>query len=58
MVKLLTAIKFHDIIGMLDTHIYQKEVDSMVKNNRQTFQEFYELILKKMDSSSTTLKKR
>ena len=42
MVKLLTAIKFHDIIGMLDTHLNQEEVDTMVKNNKQTFQEFYE----------------
>ena len=45
MVKLLTAIKFHDIIGMLDTHLNQEEVDTMVKNNKQTFQEFYEPIL-------------
>ena len=37
MVKLLTAIKFHDIIGMLDTHLNQEEVDMMVKNNKQTF---------------------
>ena len=43
--KLLTAIKFHDIIGMLDTHLNQEEVDTMVKNNKQTFQEFYEPIL-------------
>ena len=42
MVKLLTAIKFHDIIGMLDTHLNQEEVDTMVKNNKQTFQEFYD----------------
>ena len=45
MVKLLTAIKFHDIIGMLDTHLNQKEVDTMVKNNKQTFQDFYNPIL-------------
>ena len=45
MVKLLTAIKFHGIIGMLDTHLKQKEVDIMVKNNKQTFQEFYDPIL-------------
>ena len=36
---------FHDIIGMLDTHLNQEEVDTMVKNNKQTFQEFYEPIL-------------
>ena len=40
MVKLLTVINFHDIIGMLDTHLNQEEVDTMVKNNKQTFQEF------------------
>ena len=45
MVKLLTAIKFHDIIGMLDTHLNQEEVDTMVKNNKQTFQDFYEPII-------------
>ena len=45
MIKLLTAIKFHDIIGMLDTHLNHEEVDMMVKNNKQTFQEFYDPIL-------------
>ena len=45
MVKLLTATKFHDIIGMLDTHLNQDEVDMMVKNNKQTFQEFHDPIL-------------
>ena len=45
MVKLLTAIKFHDIIGMLDTHLNQEEVDMMVKNNKQMFQEFHDPIL-------------
>ena len=44
MVKLLTAIKFHDIVGMLDTHLNQEEVDTMVKNNKQIFQEFYDPI--------------
>ena len=44
MVKLLTAIKFHDIIGMLDTHLNQEALDTMVKNNKQTFQEFYDPI--------------
>ena len=34
MVKLLTATKFHDIVGMLDTHLNQDEVDMMVKNNK------------------------
>ena len=45
MVKLLTATKFHDIIGMLDTHLNQEEVDTMVKNNMQIFQDFYDPIL-------------
>ena len=30
MVKLLTAIKFRDIIDMIDTHLNQEEVDTMV----------------------------
>ena len=44
MIKLLTAIKFH-IIGMLDTHPNQEEVDTMVNNNKHSFQEFYNPIL-------------
>ena len=36
MVKLLTAIKLHDIIGMLDTHLNHEEVDTIVKDNKQT----------------------
>ena len=43
--KLLMATKFPDIIGMLDTHLNQDEVDMMVKNNKQTLQEFHNLIL-------------
>ena len=27
LVKLLAATKFHDIIGMLDTHLNQEDVD-------------------------------
>ena len=30
---------------MLDTHLNQEEVDVMVKNNKQTFQEFHNPIL-------------
>ena len=44
MVKLITAIKFYDMTGMLDTHLNQEEVDTMVKNNKQIFQEFYDPI--------------
>ena len=36
--KLLTATKFHDIIGMLETQINEEEEDVMVKNNKQIFQ--------------------
>ena len=45
MVKPLTATKYHNTIGMLDTHLNQEEVDTMVKNNKQTFQDFYDPIL-------------
>ena len=45
MEKLLRATKFHDIIGMLDTHVNEEGVDVMVKNNKQIFQEFHALIL-------------
>ena len=45
MFKLLTATKFHYMIGILDTHLNQEEVDTMVKNNKQTFQDFYDPIL-------------
>ena len=45
MIKLLTATKFHNIIGMLDTHLNQEEVDMIVKNNKQTFQEFYNILI-------------
>ena len=44
MVKMLTATKFHYIIGMLDTRLNQEEVERMVKNNKQTFQDFYDPI--------------
>ena len=45
LVKLLTATKFHDIIGMLDTHLNQDEVDMMVKNNKKAFQELHNPIV-------------
>ena len=41
MEKLLTATKFHDIIGMLCTHLNKDEVNMMVKNNKQIFKEFH-----------------
>ena len=45
MIKLLTATKFQDITVMLDTHLNQEEVDMIVKNKKQMFQEFYDPIL-------------
>ena len=35
--KLMTAVKRHDLIGLLDTHMNQEEVDVLIKNNKQTF---------------------
>ena len=43
--KLEAAIKYHDMVGMLDTHLNQDEVDVMVKNNKTFFQNFLEPIL-------------
>ena len=43
--KLEAATKYHDIVGMLDTHLNQDEVDVMVKNNKTFFQNFLEAIL-------------
>ena len=40
--KLEAATKYHDIVGMLDTHLNQDEVDVMVKNNKTFFQNFLE----------------
>ena len=42
MEKLEAATRYHDIVGMLDTH----EVDIMVKNNKTFFQNFLDPILK------------
>ena len=43
--KLEAATKHHDIVGMLDTHLNQDEVDVMVKNNKTFFQNFQDPIL-------------
>ena len=40
MVKMLTATKIHNIIGMLDTHLNQEVVDMMV-NNKQALKKFH-----------------
>ena len=45
MIRQLTATNVHEIIGILDTHLNEEEVDIMVKNNKQTFQEFHDPIL-------------
>ena len=43
--KLMTAVKSHDLIGLLDTHMNQEDVDVLIKNNKQTFKDFYNPIL-------------
>ena len=43
--ELKAATKYHDIVGMLDTHLNLDEVDVMVKNNRTFFQNLLEPIL-------------
>ena len=45
--KLLAAMatKFPDIIGMLDTHLNEEEVDMLIKNNKQLFHNFHDPIL-------------
>ena len=45
MEMLMTATKFHDIIGILETHLNKNAVDVMVKSNKQIFEEFRSLIL-------------
>ena len=34
MEKIDIAAKYHDIVGMLDTHLIQGEVDVMIKENK------------------------
>ena len=34
------ATKYHDIVGMLDTHLNQKEVDVMINSNKTFFSKF------------------
>ena len=43
--KLEAATKYHDIVGMLDTHLNQDEVDVMVKSDKTFFQNFLKPIL-------------
>ena len=52
MEKLLTATKFHDIIGMLDTHLNDEAVDVMGKINKLIFQEFHKQCCKVIETVS------
>ena len=36
---------YHDIVGMLDTHLNQKEVDVMINSNKTFFQNFHDPLL-------------
>ena len=38
--KLLTAVSSHDLIGLLDTHMNQKDVNVLIKNNKKTCNDF------------------
>ena len=39
------ASKYHNIVGMLDTHLNQGEVNVMIKENKIFFQDFHEPLL-------------
>ena len=39
------ATKYHDIVGLLDTHLNQNEVDIMIKGNKTFFQNFHDPLL-------------
>ena len=45
MEKLNAATRCHDIVGMLDTHLNQNEVDVMVKGNKEFFKDFHDPLL-------------
>ena len=45
MEKIDVAAKYHDIVGMLDTHFIQDEVDVMIKENKTFFKDFHDPIL-------------
>ena len=45
MEKIDMATKYHDIVGLLDTHLNQNEVDVMIKSNKTFFQNFQEPLL-------------
>ena len=45
MEKIDVATKYHDIVGMLDTHLNQNEADGMVNGNKTFFKEFHDPLL-------------
>ena len=45
MEKIDVATKYHDIVGLLDTHLNQGEVNVMIKENKTFFQNFHEPLL-------------
>ena len=45
MEKIDMATKYHDIVGLLDTHLNQNEVDVMIMSNKTFFQNFQEPLL-------------
>ena len=45
MEKLDVATKYHDIVGLLDTHLNQNEVGVMVNGNKNFFKDFHDPLL-------------
>ena len=45
MEKIDVATKYHDIVGNLDTHLNQGEVNVMIKENKIFFQDIHESLL-------------
>ena len=45
MEKIDVATKYHDIVGMLDTHLNQGEVNVRIMENKTFFQNFHEQLL-------------
>ena len=43
--KIDVATKYHEMVGLLDTHLNQDEVDVMIKENQTFFQNFHEPLL-------------
>ena len=43
--KIDVATKYHDIVGLLDTHLNKDEVDVLIKENKTFFQNFHEPLL-------------